>query len=173
MKKHQFHIPYVGQPAPVPVRTRFQKHSRSIYNSDKGAVSANHPRRLKGFVNQKSPDKPMVKILYTVEDGNPLFYSELMEALTEQETERMKRPPRPQTSSRSTEKKKQWSDFDDGRDQSVTDMKYTLYLLRKGLNEVEIRDMLINQSFYLKNRKKGHLDDYLDRTIRVAKSYIQ
>ena len=115
----------------------------------------------------------MVKILYTVEDGNPLFYSELMEALTEQETERMKRPPRPQTSSRSTEKKKQWSDFDDGSDQSVTDMKYTLYLLRKGLNEVEIRDMLINQSFYLKNRKKGHLDDYLDRTIRVAKSYIQ
>ncbi len=173
MKKHQFHIPYVGQPAPVPVRTRFQKYLRSIYHADKGAVSANHPRRLPGFVNQKYPDKPLVKILYIVEDGHPLLDQELIEEVRKQETERLHIPPRPFSSSRSAEKKKQWSDFDDGSDLSIADMKYTLYLLRKGLDEALMRDMLIHESFDIKNRKKGHLDDYLDRTIRVAKSYIQ
>jgi hypothetical protein len=172
-KKHQFHLPYVGQPAPVPVRTRFQKQLRSIYHSDKGAVSANHPRRLPGFVNQKYPDKPLVKILYIVEDGSPLLDEELIEAVRKQEIERIQRPPRPFSSSRSTALKKQWSDFDDGSDKSVADMKYTLHLLRKGLDETEIREKLIHESFDIKTRKKGHLDDYLDRTIRVAKSYIQ
>jgi len=70
--KHQLHIPYVGQPAPVPVRTSppyqrglggCQKHLRQVFSADKGAVYANHQRRLKGFLNQKYPDKPLVKIL--------------------------------------------------------------------------------------------------------------
>jgi hypothetical protein len=173
MKKYQFHIPYVGQSAPVSVRTRFQKFLRSIYHADTGAVSANHPRRLPGFVNQKYPEKPMVTILYTVEEGSPLWEQELIEGVRKQETERLQIPPRPFSSSPSTAIKKQWSDFDDGSDKSVADMKYTLYLLRKGLDEAGIRERLIHESFDIKNRKKSHLDDYLDRTIRVAKSYIQ
>lgn len=172
-KKHQCHIPYVGQPAQLPLRTRFQKHLRSIYDADKGAVSANHPRRLPEFVNQKYPDKPLVKILYTVEKGRPLFDAALIEAVRKQETERIRRPPRLFSSSRSKALKKQWSDFYDGSDKSVADMKYTLYLLRKGVDEAEIRERLIHESLDIKHRKKGHLDDYLDRTIRVAKSYIQ
>ncbi len=58
-KKHQLHLPYLGQPASLSIRTRFQRYLRSVYDSDKGAVSANHPRRLPGFLNQKYPDKPI------------------------------------------------------------------------------------------------------------------
>ncbi|MBM3237621.1 hypothetical protein FJZ31_15130 [Candidatus Poribacteria bacterium] len=182
-KKHQLHIPYVGQPAPAPVRTSFQKHLRFVYNSDTGAVYANHQRRLPGFLNQKYPDKPLVKILRIVEDGNFLSYEELWEAFLAQETERVRKiPPRPLFSPHPTvslpasvnsELRKRWSDFYDDGDKSVADMKYTLYLLRKRLDEDEIRRRLLNESLDIENRKKGPLNDYLDRTISRAKSYLQ
>jgi len=86
-RKHQAHIPYVGQPASISVRTRFQRHLRSVYHSDSGALSANHPRRLPGFTNQKYPDKPLVQILSIVADGEFLSYEELMEAVLKQETQ--------------------------------------------------------------------------------------
>lgn len=56
---------------------------------------------------------------------------------------------------------------------SVADMKYTLYLLRKGLDLDEIRRRLLSESLLIEKRKKGHLNDYLDRTIFRAKSYLQ
>ena len=59
---------------------------------------------------------------------------------------------------------------DDG-DKSVADMKYTLYLFRKGLDSDEIRRRLRSFSLLIEKRKKGHLNDYLDRTIFRAKSY--
>ncbi len=55
----------------------------------------------------------------------------------------------------------------------MADMKYTLYLLRKGLDEDEVLRRLFSESLDIENRKKGHLKDYLDRTLRVAKSYLQ
>ena len=39
-RKCQFHIPYIGQPAPISVRTRFQRYLCSVYDSDKGAIYA-------------------------------------------------------------------------------------------------------------------------------------
>jgi hypothetical protein len=173
-KKHQLHIPYLGQPAPVPVRTSFQKHLRFVYNSDKGAVYANHQRRLPGFINQKYPDKPLVKILRIVEDGNFLSYEDLWEAKLTPEIERViKIPPRPFSRPHPTELRKRWSDFYDDGDKSVADMKYTLYLFRKGLDSDEIRRRLLSESLLIEKRKKGHLNDYLDRTIFRAKSYLQ
>jgi hypothetical protein len=191
-KKHQLHIPYMGQPAPAPVRTSppyqrglggCQKHLRQVYNSDKGAVYANHQRRLKGFINQKYPDKPLVKILRIVEDGTLLSYEELWEAFLAQETERVRKiPPRPfshphptvsRKASVNSELRKRWIDFYDNGDKSVADIKYTLYLLRKGLDSDEIRRRLRSFSLDIENRKKGHLNDYLDRTIFRAKSYLQ
>ena len=68
--------------------------------------------------------------------------------------------------------RKGWSDFYNGGDKSVADIKYTLYLLRKGLDEGEVRIRLMNESLDMAERKKGHLDDYLSRTIRKAKSYL-
>jgi hypothetical protein len=176
-KKHQFHIPYTGEPAPTSVRTQFQRYLGSLYNSDKGAVYANHQRRLPGFINPKYPDRPLVKILYVVADGNFLSYDELWEAVRKQQTERVKHPPlmtQPKNVSYScsVELKKRWSDFFSGGDKSVADIKYTLYLLRKGLDEGEVRIRLINESLDIAERKKGHLDDYLNRTIRKAKSYL-
>jgi len=103
-----------------------------------------------------------VYALFHVEDGNFLSYveravalpslEELWEAFQAQETERVQKiPPRPLFSPHPTvslpasvnsELRKRWSDFYDDGDKSVADMKYTLYLLRKGLDSDEIRRRL-------------------------------
>ena len=100
-----------------------------------------------------------------------------MEAVLKQETERVKHPPLmtqppPILSSHSMEERKRWNDFYKGDDKSVADIKYTLYLLLKGLDEGEVRIRLMNESLDIAERKKGHLDDYLNRTIRKARSYL-
>jgi hypothetical protein len=99
-----------------------------------------------------------------------LFDLELWEAFLAQETESVRKiPPRPfshphptvsRKASVNSELRKRWSDFcpelaKDLGDKSVADMKYTLYLLRKGLDSDEIRRRLLNESLLIENRKVG------------------
>jgi DNA polymerase III delta prime subunit len=66
---------------------------------------------------------------------------------------------------------KSWVDFYDG-DRSRADIRYVLYLLRKGKDEEDIMKLLQEESEDIMERKKGHLEDYLQRTIKKAFEYI-
>lgn len=185
--KHQLHIPFIGEAQNEDIRAEFQRQLCQIYEADIGAVSANHLRRLPGFYNQKYTDKPMVKIIRTIEDGDPLTLKKLMKMVekaekqkkTKVDTKRLRRhaPPPPASNM------KRWTDFtvykDSGEiDGSRTDMRYTLYLLRMGADEEEIRQKLLQESRDIQERKQGvtkgrpHLEYYLDQTIKVAVGYI-
>jgi hypothetical protein len=53
-------------------------------------------------------------------------------------------------------------------DLSVVDMKYAVYLASHGVDADAIRDVLMAESKDIAIRKRGHLDDYLDRTVNKA-----
>ena len=46
-----------------------------------------------------------------------------------------------------------------------------MYLLRKGKDEEDIRAKLRQESEDIEERKKGYLEDYLNRTIKRAFEY--
>jgi len=50
-------------------------------------------------------------------------------------------------------------------------MKYACYLLRKGFNDEEIKERLLDESLNITSRKRN-INDYLERTIRKARSYV-
>jgi hypothetical protein len=179
--KHQLHIPYIGDPQSKTNRTEFQKQLCRIYEADTGATYANHLRRLPSFYNQKYPDKPIIRILYTITNGESLTLEKLMgmveeakskEHFTTLSNERKTRPRPP-----SIGRMKCWADFvvfkDDGeKDESRTDMRYVLYLLRMGVDEEEIRAKLSQESEEISERKRGRLEYYLGRTIKIAHEYM-
>ena len=174
--KFQVHIPYVGPPAPRKLRTEFQRLLRERYNSDKGAIDGDQLRRVPGFKNQKYPDRPVVRIIHVVDKGDPLTYEDLMRAV---KLRREKESGGAVSSKRMRERHsppqgslKCWRDFYDDGDESRADMRYALYLLRMGFSPEEIRRKLLEESLDIENRKRGHLDDYLDRTIRKALMYF-
>jgi len=48
-----------------------------------------------------------------------------------------------------------------------------MHLLRKGYTEEEVQYILAEVSENLQFRKKGHVDDYLQRTVEKAKQFLQ
>jgi len=48
-----------------------------------------------------------------------------------------------------------------------------MHLLRKGFSDEEVQYILAEVSENLQFRKKGHVDDYLQRTVEKAKYFLQ
>ena len=42
-----------------------------------------------------------------------------------------------------------------------------------GLSDEEIKQILLNESDDIENRKVGHLEDYLERTVKKAREHFQ
>ena len=53
-------------------------------------------------------------------------------------------------------------------DLSKIDYKAAYYAIRKGFAQDEIKAAILRFSPDIENRKKGHIDDYLDRTVKNA-----
>jgi len=58
-------------------------------------------------------------------------------------------------------------------DESRADISYAMHLLRKGFSDEEVQYILAEVSENLQFRKKGHVDDYLQRTVEKAKYFLQ
>ena len=181
LNKYQAHIPFTGPPQNKQSRTEFQRQLCRVYKADKGAVYANHLRRLPGFYNQKYADKPLIKILYVTNNGESLTLEKLLIMVEKQEKERYATlsnggiPPKPpfrHAPPPSDVIRKSWGEFYDDGDKSRADMRYVLYLLRMGASEEDIKDRLLRESEDIEERKKGYLEDYLNRTIRKANEYF-
>ncbi len=181
-QKYQLHIPYTGEPQPKQLRTEFQRQLCCIHKADKGAVYANHLRRLPGFHNQKYADKPLIKILYITDNGESLTLEKLLIMIEKQKERYAKKtlsnvgiPPKPpfrHAPPPSDVIRKSWGGFYDDGDKSRADMRYVLYLLRMGASEEDIKNKLLRESEDIEERKKGYLEDYLQRTIRKANEYF-
>lgn len=68
--------------------------------------------------------------------------------------------------------KKSWIDFHDNNDESRTDIKYALHLIWLGYSRNEIYEALKKESLNLEERKKGHVEDYLQRTVSKAYKFF-
>lgn len=57
-------------------------------------------------------------------------------------------------------------------DYSVADMKYCIYLISCSVSEATVRNLLMQNSPKIFERKKGGLENYLNKTISRAREYV-
>lgn len=177
------HMPKKGDICSEKMKSYIQKLLAATEEADHGSTDAFHHRRLPGFENQKYPEHPLVDILPPEQPERPrsnLVYAELTHKARLAEAEIKKAKARLASIQRigDGDVKKKWWDFEAEKtaqgikDLSRVDISYTLYLLARGVSDNEIRDRLISESLHINVRKKGHLDDYLNRTITKAERYL-
>jgi hypothetical protein len=152
------------------------------YGGDFGSLGASHNRKLPGFYNTKYPDAPYMQIQYLgtrVLNANHILekYKEIYgkeEEITKPQqrvltVEQMMK----QLQGRGTPKKT-WQDFfKEKQNKSQADIAYAIYLIDRGYTDEQIRQALLNESEDLDIRKKGHLEDYLSRTLIAARTYYE
>jgi len=154
---------------------RVQRALIDVYGGDKASLGACHYVRVPGFFNTKYQDPPLVKLCYV---GNNVlnteqvlrYYKYNIEA-KEQRQKDLKSLPRLLVYKELQERKKDWLHFYNLKgNKSDADFAYTLYLLHFNLTDEEIKQILLNESDDIENRKRGHLEDYLNRTITKARA---
>ena len=147
------------------------------YNADAGSIGTEHFFRLSGFTNRKEKYKdkngqyPFVKLTAPVSGGALALDKSLLPALTNKILKEYPTTPRPCGSG---EKKDNNSCdkcilgiYTSGglADISLLDWKVARIGLSRGFSQDEIAASMRKYSPDIENRKKGHIEDYLSRTI--------
>jgi len=160
---------------------KIQRMLIRVYGGDLGSLGASHNKKMPGFYNTKYPENPpYMQIHYIgtrVLDANNILekYKEIYEK------EENKKPQQrvftvQQILSQLTDttKKKNWQDFfRERQNKSQADIAYAIYLIDRGYTNEQIRQALLNESEDIETRKKGHLEDYLNRTLSAARRYYE
>ncbi len=165
------------------------KQLADIYSADPNSADPGHFFRLSGFTNRKAKYRtssglyPFVK-LYSqghAECSKGMAYINniekgIKEGLIEIELKNIRTAPL-------WGEKKTGSGGDTGcfdyirrvyntnnsfNDISVVDFKAARYALKKGFSSIAIKEAIKQLSPNLENRKKGHIEDYLNRTVKNA-----
>jgi hypothetical protein len=153
---------------------KVQKALISIYGGDK-PLGASHYVRVPGFYNTKYlQDPPLVKLCYI---GNSVLSAEQVLRYyryniepKEEKPKDLKSLPKLLTYKEIHERKKDWWHFYNIKgNKSDADFAYTLYLMHFNLSDEEIKQILLSESDDIENRKRGHLEDYLNRTVNKAR----
>lgn len=182
--KLQVHIP-LPKPEPIEKAALLQKAFVNFYNADAGSKDILHLRRLPGFQNKKYPERPIVKVLGY---AGTKTWDEVITAINRQQEEiEQEQAKRWEHLQKTTPKRapdialeleygnKIWQDrlAKAEGDESRADISYAMHLLRKGFSDEEVQYILAEVSENLQFRKKGHVDDYLQRTVEKAKYFLQ
>ena len=182
--KLQVHIP-LPKPEPIEKAALLQKAFVNFYNADAGSKDILHLRRLPGFPNKKYPERPIVKVLGY---AGTKTWDEVITAINRQQEEiEQEQAKRWEHLQKTTPKRapdialeleygnKIWQDrlAKAEGDESRADISYAMHLLRKGFSDEEVQYILAEVSENLQFRKKGHVDDYLQRTVEKAKYFLQ
>jgi len=148
---------------------------------DKGCVGATHNVKVPGFYNTKYlVDAPYVRVQHR--GTNVLHVDQILrfyEMKLKPKENRTENNTNTLSSNQSNyklpdEKKKDWLHFYAiKQDKSAADFSYALYLMHFNLSDEEIRQILLNESDDIENRKARHLDDYLERTVRKAREFFK
>ncbi|MCI4463938.1 MAG: hypothetical protein JHC30_07220 [Caldisericum sp.] len=181
-QKYQAHI-FLQKVKSLEERTRLQRLLQEYFGSDPASTDGNHARRLPDTINWKYQNKPIVKVIKEVKEGKTpeQLIAELeREQRKEQEKEQERQEQERKAKVQSNGNEKNWWYFyelkkdENGKaDLSRVDFAYTAYLYKKGLTKREIEERLKAESKDIKERKKGHLEDYLDRTYRKALIFVK
>jgi len=159
---------------------KIQRMLIQVYGGDPGALGASHNKKLPGFYNTKYPESPYMQIHHVgtrVLDANHILekYKEIYEK--EQEDKKpqqrvltVEQVMRQLTLTNTTNKT--WQDFYAVKqNESQADIAYAIYLIDRGYTDEQITQALLLESQDLEIRKKGHLEDYLRRTLKAARDY--
>ena len=144
---------------------KVQKVLCHIYKGDTGALSPYQLKRLPYFYNTKYEKPFLVKPVFEGQNIIPVedvlrYYKKTFETTTNNNNNNVIKNI-----------SKTWDDFADP-DLSVADMRYACYLVRCGLSDEEIKQRLLAESPNITTRKRN-VEDYLNRTIKKARSYVR
>jgi hypothetical protein len=158
---------------------KIQKTLIEVYRGDKACKGASHYVKMPGFFNTKYLENPpYIKLLHvgksilSVEQALQ-YYKKNIEP-EEQKPKDLKSLPKLLTYRELGNRKKDWQHFYSLKgNKSDADFAYALYLMHFNLTDEEIKQILLAESEDIENRKKGHLQDYLDRTVTKARMHFK
>jgi hypothetical protein len=158
---------------------KIQKTLIEVYKGDKACKGASHFVKMPGLFNTKYlQDPPYIKLLHigksilSVEQA--LQYYKVNIEPKEQKPKDLKSLPKLLTYRELGNRKKDWWHFYNLKgNKSDADFAYALYLMHFNLTDEEIKQILRAESDDIENRKRGHLQDYLDRTVTKARMHFK
>jgi len=157
---------------------KIQKALIDVYGGDKASVGASHNVKMPGFLNTKYlQNAPYIRLLHIgkcILSTEQVFrYYEKNVKPKEYKLEKnLKTLPKLLTYKELDSRKKDWWYFYKG-DESAADFAYAKYLMCFNLTDEEIKKILLAESHDIENRKKGHLQDYLERTVSKARAHFK
>ena len=156
---------------------KIQKVLIHLYKGDKACLGASHYLRMPGFFNTKYSEPPYVVLEH---EGNNVLSTEQILQYYEEKLKPKEYKPKEFKSTKiitnidlDKKKKDWWYFYNIKQNKSDADFSYALYLMHFNLTDEEIKKILINESDDIQNRKIGHLDDYLDRTVKKARDFFK
>jgi len=148
------------------------------YGGDLGSLGASHNKKLPGFYNTKyTENPPYMRLEYIgtrVLDARYILekYKEIYEQETTKPQQRILTTTEQNTTKQQA--KKTWQEyFNEKQNASKADIAYAIYLIDRGYTDEEITQALLLESQDIEIRKKGHLEDYLRRTLFSARAYYE
>ncbi len=146
------------------------------YNGDPAATGWSQLRRVPGFLNTKYDTDFIVKIVHTgssvldVSKISPKNAPDCSQSIKHTGVAHLE-ANRPLSVALREGVRKTWQDFYEG-DKSQADMRYAIYLLGHGLSMDEAKERLLQESVDIEERKRGHLEQYLELTLSKAYDYV-
>ena len=172
------------------IHTFISRQLTDIYGADPNSSDVGHFFRLAGFSNRKEKYRsennnlyPFVKLFSSrieVATKGEAYISQIIEGIQsgfiELPSSDIATPP----ALRAGEKKagsgcfayiEKVYNLADLTDISAVDFKAAMYASRKGFSPDDIKAAILKYSPNIENRKKGHINDYLNRTVEKALVY--
>ena len=155
---------------------QIQKKLAQDYHGDPAAVGWSQLKRVAGFLNTKYDTDFIVRIVHI--GSNVLDMSKISPKNAQNRSQGYKHTGgsnfvqnRAVSVDLREGVRKCWQDFYTG-DESQADMKYAIYLLGHGLSIDEVKQKLLTESLDIEERKRGHLEQYLELTLSKAYNYV-
>jgi len=157
---------------------KIQKALIDVYKGDKACKGASHDVKMPGFFNTKYLENPpYIKLLHIgksfLSAEQALRYYEKNIEPKERKPKDLKSLPKLFTYRELANRRKDWQYFYGlKKNKSDADFAYAKYLMIFNFTDEEIKQILLAESEDIENRKKGHLQDYLDRTVAKARAHF-
>lgn len=163
------------------------KELSKICNADPASTDIGHFFRLAGFTNRKpkyciNGQYPYVKLFNgsnNIIPNNNIIITEILKKINTPEPAKMQVQEKIYTPPPQGEKEncykyifKIYKNTSTNDDISGIDFKAAIYSLKKGFDIQNIKSAIKEFSPDLINRKNGHVEDYIERTVRNAKNYL-
>jgi len=154
---------------------KIQRVLIDLYKGDKACKGASHYVKMPGFYNTKYLENaPYIRLLHvgnnTLSTEQVLRYYEYnIKPKEEKHKKDLKALPRLMTYKELLSRRKDWWHFYKG-DESAADFAYAKYLMCFNLSDEDIKQILLSESKDIQERKKGHLQAYLDLTVSKARA---